>query len=74
MSSEETLVAVYRASGDMQAQIVKGRLESSGIPCLLKSQAAPSVHAFAIDGMGEVFVMVTESAAEEARKLVTEND
>lgn len=74
MSSDEKLVAVYRASGDMQAQIIKGRLESSGIPCLLKSQAAPSVHAFAIDGMGEVFVMVPARAAEEARKLVAEND
>ncbi len=74
MSSDEKLVAVYRASGEMQAQVVRGLLESNGIPCLLKSQVAPSVHAFAVDGMGEVFVMVPESAAEEARKLVTEND
>ncbi len=74
MSSDEKLVAVYRASGEMQAQVVRGLLESNGIPCLLKSQAAPSVHAFAIDGMGEVLVMVPESAAEEARKLVVEND
>ena len=74
MSSDEKLVAVYRANGDMQAQIVKGRLEASGIPCLLKSQAAPSVHAFAVDGMGEVFVMVAAAAAEVARKLVAEND
>ena len=74
MSSDEKLVAVYRASGEMQAQVVKGLLESNGIPCLLKSQAAPSVHAFAVDGMGEVFVMVAAADAEEARKLVAEND
>ncbi len=74
MSSDDELVAVYRANGDMQAQIVKGRLESSGIRCLLRSQAAPSVHVFAVDGMGEVFVMVAATDAEEARKLVAEND
>lgn len=74
MSKDEELVAVYRANGDMQAQIVKGRLEASDIPCLLQSQAAPSVHAFAIDGMGEVLVMVAADRAEDARKLLAEND
>ncbi len=74
MSSDEKLVAVYRASGEMQAQVVKGLLESNGIPCLFKSQAAPSVHAFTVDGMGEVFVMVAAVVAEEARKLLAEND
>ncbi len=74
MSNGEKLVAVYRASGEMQAQVIKGLLESSGIPCLLKSQAAPSVHAFAVDGMGEVLVMVAGAVAEEARELLAEND
>jgi len=37
---------------------------------LLKSNAAPSVHVFAIDGMGEVKVMVRESMAEAARGLI----
>ena len=74
MSNNEELVAVYRANGDMQAQIVKGRLESVGIQCLLRSQAAPSVHAFAIDGMGEVLVMVAAESAEDARRLLAEND
>ena len=57
-------------AGEAQAQIVKGLLESNGIPCLLKSLAAPSVHAFAMDGLGEVRVMVWQSVAEEASQLV----
>ena len=64
------LVEVYRAVGEAEAQITKGLLESNGIHCLLKSNAAPSVHAFIIDGMGEVKVMVWESRAEEARRLI----
>jgi len=68
------MVAVYQATGEAEAQIVKGLLESNGIHCLLRSNAAPSVHAFATDGMGEVKVMVAETTAEEARKLVAGQD
>jgi len=74
LNSPEKLVEVYLARGEAEANIIKGLLESYGIPCLLKSLAAPSVHAFAIDGMGEVRVMVRESEAGEARELVREID
>jgi len=63
-------VAVYRANGEMEALVIKSLLEGYGIPCLLKSNAVPSVHAFAVDGMGEVAVMVPESAADAARELI----
>ncbi len=65
---------VYRASGEMEAQIIKGLLESNGIRCLLKSNAAPSVFAFAVDGMGLVKVMVDDADFEEARNLVKRDD
>jgi len=74
LNSPEKLVEVYLARGEAEANIIKGLLESYGIPCLLKSLAAPSVHAFAIDGMGEVRVMVRESEVGEARELVREID
>jgi len=70
MSKREKLVMVYRAVGEAEALIIKGLLESNGIPCLLKSNAAPSVHVFAVDGMGEVKVMVEESMAGKARRLI----
>ena len=70
MSKSEKLVEVYRATGELEAQVIKGLLESYGIACLLKSNAAPSVHMFVFDGMGEVKIMVRESMAERARKLV----
>lgn len=64
------LVEVYRAAGEAQAQVIKGRLESNGIYCLLQSNAAPSVHVFSVDGMGEFKVMVSESMADKARELI----
>ena len=64
------MVEVYRAAGEAEAQIIKGLLDCNGIPSLLKSNAAPSVHTFAIDGMGEFRVMVWESVAGRARALI----
>jgi hypothetical protein len=64
------MVQVYKAPNEMEAQVIKSLLESYGIPCLLKSNASPSVHLFTIDGMGEVKVMVLESMAEEAKNLI----
>ena len=72
MSDE--LVEVYKAAGEAEAQIIKGLLESYGVPCLLKSLAAPSVHVFTVNGMGEVKVMVWESMAEKARGLIRGED
>ena len=68
MSDE--LVEVYLASSEVEAQMIKGLLESYDIPSFLKSNAAPSVHMFTIDGMGEVRVMVLASMADRARKLI----
>lgn len=70
MSGSEELVEVYKATGEAEAQIIRGLLEDNGIPCLLKSQAALSVHVFTVDGMGEVKVMVWKSMAEKAKELI----
>ena len=70
MSKEEKLVEVYRSTSEIEAQVIKSLLESYGIPSLLQSNAAPSVHVFTVDGMGEVKVMVKESAVGRARELI----
>jgi len=74
LSKDKKLVEVYRAASEAEAQIIKGLLESRGIPCLMKSNAAPSVHVFAVDGMGEVKIMVWKELAEKARGLVGRKD
>ncbi len=70
MKSSEEPVEVYRARTQMEAQVIKGLLESFNIPCVLKSNAAPSVHVLTIDGMSAVSVMVMASLADEARQLI----
>jgi hypothetical protein len=70
LSRDDGLVEVYRARTDMEAQVIKGLLESFDIPCILTSNAAPSVHIFTMDGMAEVRVMVPAALAEDARALI----
>ena len=70
MRKKEKKVDVYHASGELEAQVIKGLLESNGIPCIMRSDAASSVHAFTVDGMGEVKISVLESMADKARRII----
>ncbi len=64
------MIAVYRAAGEAEAHIIKGLLESNGIPCFLKYHTVPAV----FDSIGEVRVMVNDDMAEEAKKLISRKD
>ncbi len=69
MSADEQLVTVYIAT-QMEAQIIKGRLESEGIPVLLNYESAGLVYGIMVDGLGEVKLMVPKRLAEEAREIL----
>jgi hypothetical protein len=69
MSSEERLVTV-RVARQIEAQIIKGRLESEGIPVLLAYESAGLIYGLTVDGMGEVRIMVPKSLAEQAKEIL----
>jgi len=69
MSAKEPLVTVHTANY-MEAQIIKGRLESEGIPVLLSYESAGLVYGLTVNGLGEVKIMVPERLAEEAREIL----
>ena len=73
MSAREQLVTV-RTARYMEAQIIKGRLESEGIPVLLSYESAGLVYGLTIDGLGEAKVMVPKHLAEEARGILASGD
>jgi hypothetical protein len=73
MSAKERLVAVC-TSRYMEAQIIKGRLESEGIPVLLSYESAGLIYGITIDGLGEVKVMVPEHLEEEAKAILAAGD
>ena len=69
MSASDQLISV-RTATYMEAQIIKGRLESEGIPVLLSYESAGFVLGITVDGLGEVRVMVPRDLAEEAREIL----
>jgi hypothetical protein len=74
LSKPDSLVEVYHANNEMEAQVIKSLLAGFEIPCILQSNAAPSVHMFTMDGLAEVRVMVPASLADAARELIVSED
>jgi hypothetical protein len=69
MPARESLVTI-RTAKYMEAQIIKGRLESEGIPVLLSYESAGLIYGLTIDGLGEVKIMVPKRLAEEAKEIL----
>ncbi len=74
MNKTSKLVEVYKARTEMEAQLIRGLLESFGIPSTLQANAAPSVHMFTFNGMAEVKVMVLDSQVDAARELIVSKE
>ena len=70
MSKPDSLVEVYRARNEMEAQVIKSLLEGYDIPCVFRANAAPSVHMFTMDGLAEVRIMVPAALEKDARELI----
>ncbi len=73
MKNKGEIVTVYRAC-ELEAQVIKGKLESAGIPVFLKYESLGRVYGITVDGLGEVQVVVPKERAEEARALIEERD
>lgn len=74
MKNSEEIITVYRAYGELEAEVIKGLLESAGIPVFLKYESAGRVYGITVDGLGEVQVVVPGERADEARALIKGRD
>ena len=68
-AGERALVELHRCD-QAEAVVVKSLLESEGIPTLLRSRLAHSVHPFTVGAQGEVVVLVPESEVARGRVLL----
>ena len=66
----EGLEVIYQAQGMLEAEAVKGRLETSGIPAALDYESIGRTFGLTIDGLGEVRILVSIERAAEARELL----
>jgi hypothetical protein len=70
MDEKEKLITVYKACGQPEAEIVRGRLEIEGIVALLKYESIGSVYGLTVDGLGQVEVQVPARFADHAREII----
>jgi len=70
LAPDEPDVVEVRRCARSEALVVKGLLESEGIPALLRSRIAHSVHPFSVGDQGEVVILVRDADAPAARRLL----
>jgi hypothetical protein len=68
--TDQELVLVYKATGPLEAEVVKGRLETAGIPAVFDHESGGTAIGLTIDGWGEFRILVPASRADEARSLL----
>lgn len=68
---DEELVVVYTTYGALRAEIIKSKLESAGIPAVIRAESQ-NVIPMTVDGIGKAEVLVTREREAEARALLRE--
>lgn len=69
-SSDEKLVTVRKAYGELESSLLQGQLEQEGIPVVVRRESAGLVWGVTVDGLGAQHLQVPESLAEEAREVL----
>lgn len=74
MINDKKFITVYTAYGEPEAHIIKGKLESEGIPVILKYESAGPVIGIIVDGLGQVQVQVPEDMVTAAKEMLEVRD
>ena len=64
------LVEVWRAQGEVDAQMIRSILESSGVESMLQGESVRLTHGFTIDGLAEVRILVRGEDEARAREIL----
>jgi alkaline phosphatase len=71
MNKDEELVVVYKTYGALRAEIIKSKLESAGIPAVIRTESQ-NVIPMTVDGIGKAEVLVTRAYEHKAREVLAE--
>ncbi len=69
-SVEQEPVVVWRATNQMEAQVVKGRLESEGIPAIIRGEALGAIYGLTSGTLAETSVLVPAPLADRAEAIL----
>jgi hypothetical protein len=64
------LVEVFKAQGEMEAQVIRSVLESDGIESMLSGESIRLTHGLTVDGLAEVKILVRDDEETRAREVI----
>jgi len=64
------LVVIFRTHSDIEAQIVRGLLESHGVMSVLSSDVPHAIFPLSVEGLGGVRIAVHAREAEDAQRII----
>ncbi len=67
---DEKWVVVSYPKTPAEASIVKGLLESEGIPVFVQQEAIGKVHGITMDGLGQIKILVPAGRKHEAEEIL----
>jgi hypothetical protein len=63
-------VVVWEAANRMEAQIVRGRLESEGIPAIIQGEAVGTIYGLTTGNLARTVVLAPAPLADKARQIL----
>jgi Putative prokaryotic signal transducing protein len=66
-------VEVYTTFGELQAQVIRSKLEASGIPSIFQNEALGTL-GFIMDGLGQFHILVAEQDEQAAREVLSDTE
>ncbi|MBP7964044.1 MAG: DUF2007 domain-containing protein [Caldilineaceae bacterium] len=67
---EQIPVVVWEAANPLEAQVVKGRLASEGIPAMIRGEALGNVYGLTVGSLAQTDVLVPGALAETAIEIL----
>ncbi len=71
---DRALVEVWYTHGEMDAQLMRSLLESSGISSMFSGESLRLTHGFTVDGLAKVRILVREEDAKRACEIISSLD
>lgn len=74
MNDKDKLVTVYRCGTNVEAAILRDRLENEGIPCMLTNETISTIYPIGNSLLGEIQILVFEKDSEKALAIIEEGN
>ncbi len=70
--AQQKLVSVFSSPHELEARLIQDLLRSAGIESMITGEMLPNIYPLSFGDMAKRDVLVLESEAEEARRIIAE--